>query len=144
MGKIDAKQRDIYSTYTESEQKTIAPYVAMRWLSGVNDMRQIIFLNEIVNPYVFALGKDKDLLLKLMTICTTGKQRRYKWIKQGKKETAFPLATKLVQTFYGYSKSHAKDALPSLTNDDLLSHAEELGYQPAEVKKLKLELKKRG
>lgn len=143
LGKIDTKQPDLFSSYTEEEQKTIAPYVIMRWLSGISSARQIIFINELVNPYVFTLGKDKDLLLKLLSICTNGRQQRYKWVKQAKKEPSFPLATKLVKEYFGYNTKHAKDALPILTNDDMIGFAEELGYQPEDIKKLKVEMKKR-
>jgi len=144
LNNINVKKRNYYQSLTEEEQKSLSPYVIMRWLSGTNDARQVYFLNEIVNPYVFALPNHKELLLKLMMICTSGRKVRYTWIKQAKKKTSgqTKLIT-LVQEYFGYSQRESADALSLLSNEDLLSYAEQLGYQKPEITALKKELKNR-
>ena len=63
------KKIDFYDTLTTEEQKSIQPLVLMKWLSGTSSMRQIAFLNEIVNPYIFTLSNHKKLLIWMLTIC---------------------------------------------------------------------------
>ena len=140
---IDLKIRDYYDSLSEEEQKAISPYVIMRWLSGTSDMRQVFFLNELVNPYAFELQKHKDLLLKLMMVCTSGKSKRYTWLKQGKKAPSTPKLIKLVQEYFGYNSRHAAEAIPLLSDEDLISFAEQLAYQKKDISELKKELKKR-
>ena len=78
-----------------------------------------------------------------MAMCTSRPQR-YKWIKTlSKKATSTPIAVRVIRETYGYNTVHAIEALPLLTNDDVLMHAEDLGFQLDEIKKLKAELKKR-
>jgi hypothetical protein len=143
LANIDLKKHNFFSTLTDEEKKSVSPYVLMRWLSGTTSARQIYFLNEFVNPYAFTLQKEKDLLLKLMMICTSGKKQRYQWIKLPKKQKTQSKLVALVKEYFGYNQKHATEALPLLSNDDLLSYATQLGYQPKEITELNKELKKR-
>ena len=121
----------------------VEPSVTMRWLSGTSNARQIFYINELVNPNVFHLHKHKELLYFLMTLCGFG-PRRYFWNKTVlKKKTALPITISIVRRIYGYSTIEALDALPLLSNEDIMEHAEDLGEQPDIIKKLKKELKSR-
>lgn len=127
------------------EQKALHPLVLMRWMSGTTDARQIFFLNEAVNPYVFPLAKHPELLIDLMTICAPGQFKKYKWHKSlNKRASSTPIAVSIVRTYFEYSQREAQEALPLLSNDDVLDYAEQLGYQKEEITKLKKELKSRG
>lgn len=144
LGQIDKKQHLFYSKLSEEEQKAFHPLVVMRWMSGVNQARQIIFLNELVNPFVFSLASHKDLLFKLMTICASGKQFKYQWNKAASKKTGkFALSTQVVKTYFKYTPSQAREALSLLSNEDIISMAEQLGAQKEEISKIKLEVKHR-
>lgn len=143
LGKISTKQREYYQNLTEEEQKSIAPYVIMRWLSGTQNAQQIYLLNEVVNPYVFDLAKHKDLLMMLLTICTSGKSQRYKWMKTKSKSGSIPHVVEVVKEYYNYSTRHAVDIIPLLKDDDIILYAEELGRQPSEITQIKKELKTR-
>ena len=118
--------------------------MVQRWLSGTTDESQIIFLNELVNPFVFSLHNHKELIYQLMTICTNGKPSRYNYPKQ-KSSRKSNLATVIqaVSTFLGYSTRKAYDVLPLLTDDDILYYAGEIGMQSDEISKIKRELKTR-
>lgn len=141
---LSKKNQKFYEELTEEEKRTVAPLVVMRWLSGTQSARQVYFLNELVNPFVFSLYKHPELLMKLMTICTSGKFVKYKWNKPlSKKTTSSPITTKCIREYFGYNTIDALGVLPLLTNDDVLQYAEQLGYQPDEIKKIKAELKKR-
>ncbi len=141
---IDVKNRDYYKSLTDEEKKALSPFVVMRWMTGIRDPRQIYYMNEFVNPFVFPLQKHKDLLLELMMVSTSGKKQRYKWMKQPKKKTSGQTKlVNLVKNYFGYNTKHAVDALPLLSNDDLMSYAEQLGYQKDEISAIKKEMKKR-
>ena len=139
----DQKDTSFFDNLTEEEQKAYQPLVAMRWLSGTTDTRQIVFLNELVNRFVFSIPNHKGLLYKLMTVCTAGKPRRYYWNKTAKKTSSAPSAVSVIQDYFEYSSSDAIDALPVLSNEDILFYAEQLGRQKDELTKLKRELKTR-
>jgi hypothetical protein len=143
--RLSVKDYKYFEALSEEELKSIAPLVLMRWLSGTSEARQVYFLNELANPMVFSLSKHKQLLLKLLTICASGKTRKYTWSKaKGKKTSNTPKALEVVKQYYGYSTNHAIDAMKLLSNEQILEAAEYLGTQPTELKEISKELKTRG
>lgn len=141
---VSMKDANFYQSLPEQEQKAFQPLVVARWLTGTMNARQIYFLNELVNPFVFSLSKHKELLFDLMTICASGKKQRYFWNKaQSKKTTSTPECVSVVREFLGYNSIHAIEALPLLSDDDILDYAEQLGRQKEDIAKIKRELKGR-
>ena len=145
LGKINKKNHTFFREMPKDQQNAIAPVVLMRWMSGTTDARQIFFLNEAVNPFVFPLANHKELLIDLMTVCAPGKFQKYKWHKSlNKRTTSTPIAVSVIRDYFDYSQREAQQSLPLLSNDDVLDYAEQLGYQKEEITKLKKELKTRG
>lgn len=144
LGRISSKDVEYYRGLTEEEQKALQPLVVMRWLTGTTSAQQIYFLNELVNPFVFNMANHKELLVDLMTVCTSGRSQRYYWNKaQGKRTTKMPTTVGVIREFFSYSTSEAIDALPLLDDDQVLWYANELGRQPDDIKLIKKELKAR-
>ena len=145
LGKINKKNHTFFFFFPKDQQNAIAPVVLMRWMSGTTDARQIFFMNEAVNPFVFPLANHKELLIDLMTVCAPGKFQKYKWHKSlNKRTTSTPIAVSVIRDYFDYSQREAQQSLPLLSNDDVLDYAEQLGYQKEEITKLKKELKTRG
>lgn len=141
---ISRKNSKFYGNLSEEEKKEFSPLVVMKFLSGTTNARQVFFLNELVNTFVFTLGKHKELLAHLMTICTTGSCPRYTFPKaKGNKSPTMPNTIKVIMEYFKYSTKDAKSALVIITNAELLSLAEQLGRQPKEISEIKKELKKR-
>lgn len=141
---INKKQRNFYDDLTDDEQKQFHPLVIQRWLSGTTDARQVYFLNELVNPFIFSLHKHKELLAHLLTVCAPGGHRRYKWAAaKSKKTTNMPLVVSVIKQQYGYNTIDAIDVLPLLTDDAILHSAEMQGLQKEDISKIKKELKTR-
>lgn len=144
LGRINNKDREFYSNLSDEEKKAFQPFVVMRWMSGTKDERQIIFLNEFVNSMVYSSYNHKELLYFLMTICSSGKSQKYKWVKaKNKKSSNLTETLSVLREYFDYSSSEAINALPLLTDDDVLECAEFLGRQPDEIAKIKKELKAR-
>jgi len=141
---ISKKDVGYYALLGDDEKKQFAPVVVMRWLTGTTNKAQIYYINELVNPYVFSLTKHNELIYKLMTICSPGKEYRYSWCnKKSKKTTKTPESINVICEFFGYSVLHAIDSLPLLSNSDIVSYAEQLGKQKTTITKIKKELKNR-
>lgn len=144
LNNISRKNEKFYRTLSEEEIKEISPLIIMRWLSGTKDARQIYFLNELVNPFVFTLGNHKELLVDLMTLCTSGRQQRYNFNKaKTKKTTKAPKTVEVIKEYFQYNMIDALEVMPMLSNDDIISFAEQLGRQPPEITAIKKELKTR-
>lgn len=142
LGAADKKQASFYASLTDEERKEMQPFLVARWLSGTSDAAQVMLLNEYVNPYSFSLTKHKELLWQLITIADSGKQRRYTWLKQpSKPESGRPNAIKVLREYYSYSIDEATAALAVLSRAQVVSLAEELGWQAEEIAKIKRELK---
>lgn len=142
LGKLSMGNTELYQTLTEEEQKSISPLVLMRWMSGTSDLRQIVFLNEFVNPFLFSIGaNNKELMVKLLAIASSKQPHRYHWKgikkKEGKEST---LGLKVLKEFYEYSTREAREVIRHLTKEDITEMAEKLGWQADELKKLKKDL----
>lgn len=144
LNNTDKKNMLFFDKLTDEEKKAYYPLIITRWLSGTRDIKQIVFLNELVNKFVFALLNHKSLLYKLMTICTSGKVKKYYWNKTlSKRLTSTPNTASVISEYFSYNLSKTADALPLLSNEDILSCAEQLGRQKEEITKIKRELKTR-
>lgn len=142
LSQLDKKSVEYYDTLTDGERKSIQPFVLIRWLSGTSDAAQVMMLNEVANPYLFSLQQHKKLMWELLSVCTSGKTRRYQWNKMtnGSKSKR-PISTEVVARYYHYSMTEAKDAVELLGIKGVLDLAEELGMQPDEIKKIQKEFK---
>lgn len=139
---INAKDTAFLDRLTEEEAKAFVPFVVQRWMSGTSSARQVFFINELLNPFVFSLQQHKQLLWNLMMVCSPGKSTRYAWnALPSKKNTSKPTAVKVLQQYYGYSATEAVNVLDMLSRQDLIDMAEELGWQQEDIAKIKKEVK---
>lgn len=140
LNEIDNKNVKFYSSLTDEEQKAFFPVVVVRWLTGTYNKQQVYFINELVNPFVFSLYKHPQLIYYLMTICTNGKPQRYVWNKTQSKSPTHSLTVKAIQQYFGYNSRDANKAIPLLNPEDIVSMAENLGWQDDELNKMRKEL----
>ncbi len=144
LGKLGKGNSTFYRDLTEEEQKALHPLVVMRWMTGSNDVRRVVFLNEFVNPHVFPLAKHKELLVQLIAICSGSGSGRPQWLKpKSSKGSKLPTITGVVMETFGYSRKHAHESLPLLSNEEIMNMAETLGRQPDDIRVIKKELKTR-
>lgn len=144
LNNISQKNQKFYDTLSDEEIKELSPLILMRWLSGTNDPYQIYMLNELLNPFVFSLGKHKELLVDLMTLSTSGRSQRYKFKKvKSNKNTKLPNTVKVIKEYFNYSTLDAIEVMPLIKSEELLSLAEQLGRQKPEIARIKKELKTR-
>ena len=142
LGEIDRKNYGLWDTLSEEQKKEFSPLVTMRWMAGTTDQRQIIFLNEIVNMAVFNIGEHKELLLKLLMVCSSGNKQRYNWInyKLGGTKKA-KRAVELVADQYHMSLKEAADAIKLFSPQELMDLGEAHGLQKDELKDLLKEIR---
>lgn len=141
LGKLDKKEINFYDSLSDTEQKSVAPVVIMRWLSGINNRQQIIILNEYANPYVFTLFHHKKLLWLLLTVCTTGNIKRYKWNKVvTSSNNSTPECIKCIKQYYNYNTKDAKIVFNTIQPLIIIEMAEEMGYSDTDINNIKREL----
>lgn len=135
--RLDSNRTDIFCQLTDEEKKAFAPLVVMRWMTGTSDEYQIIKLSEFVNPYVFSLGDHKHLLMRLLQCASSGRRKQYRWIalKGSKKDSK---RVKVISDYFQISTREAKDYIVS--SQEIISYAEDLGWQKSEISDLKKEL----
>lgn len=138
--KIDSGDINFYEKMSEDEKKDYSPLIIMKWLSGCDDVRQIIFLNTLVNPLVFQLSKHPELLSKLLVVSSSKKKKRYQWMTQKKSAGKTPNKIKILMEYFGYSEREAKQYVKLINNDEYEKCANELGWQKEDITKLKKEL----
>lgn len=142
LDRINHNDFGFFATLSEEQQKSFSPYVAMKWMQGTSKKKQIVRLNNRVNPYVFALGNNhKQLMYMLMCSCTDGRAQRYTWSKVGAKAASKSHSVAVIQEAYQYTAKQAREALPLFSVDDILELAQYLGKQTDELTKLKSEHK---
>lgn len=139
---ISRKNR-FYDGLTDEEQKSVQPFVIMRWLTGCSSAQQIYFLNEFVNPYVYSLSKHKELLCDLLSVCTLGRNLRYKWVPPVANTKMFPNISELIASAMNCKVSEATDLIFAFTDEEILEIADELGRQAEDIAKIKKELRTR-
>lgn len=144
--RFSVKDIEYFNNLSDEDLKSIQPLVIMRWMSGTNSAMQVYFLNELVNPFVFSLGnKHKRLLIELLLVCGSGKRTRFQWNKAASKKTAAaPKSIGVIKEYFGYNSRQATEAMPLLSNEDIMAYAEYLGRQPDELKIISKEIKNRG
>jgi len=145
LGCLNEKDIDYFSNLPPENQKYVVPLVLQRWLTGTNDPRQVVLVNEVVNPFVFNLYKHPHLMWLLMTIVTSGIQKRYTWPSQKSKVgLTKPVAASAVKEYYKYSSADANDAVKLLSCEQVIDIAQSLGYQQDEITKIKKEFNVNG
>jgi hypothetical protein len=137
LNQLSQKKYDLWNSLSEEEQKSIAPIVLMRWLAGTDDISQIYVLNAVCNPFVFALGAHKELMLKLFASATAGNMKRYKWMPIKNDKKAPKKTLELIAEYHGFSQRRAKEVAHLFSGEDLKEMAEHLGWQKDEIKELK-------
>lgn len=139
---ISSKQRTFYQNLSEDEQKAFQPFLVQRWLSGTPRASDVVLLNELANYAMFPLQRHKQLLYQLLVAVNSGDRQRYVWNKlPTKNTTGKPNAIRCVVEYLNYNTSQAVEALQLLDRDAVVSMAEQLGWQPDEIAKVKKELK---
>lgn len=140
LGSIDSSRSgDVYVGLSDDERKGFAPLVVMRWMTGTSDERQVMLLNEFVNPYIFSLGKHPHLLMQTLQVASSKRSKRYTWlgVKGGKKST---LVNKVIADYFDYSAREVNLMKIRPSDAEIMQMAEELGWQKDDMSKLKKEL----
>jgi len=139
---IDRKNYAIWGSLTDEQRKEFSPLVTMRWMAGCTVPVQLILLNEIVNLSVFSLPDHRELLLKLLTVCSSGKSKRYQWINYkaagGRRSKR---AVDLISEHYKMTEREADDARRLFSDEEIMQLAEDQGWQKDELRDLQKELK---
>lgn len=128
LGEIDRENTKYLETLPEELSKTFSAYVTMLWIRGASSNRNahIVLTDEIVNPYVFALGKHPILLYKLLTVANGyGEKTYYKFLKNETKYNTEHLNA--IMTKFNYSKREALDVIKLFSEQELEEIVDSLG-----------------
>jgi hypothetical protein len=141
LGQLNSGNTNAYAELTDEAKKVAHPLVIMRWLAGTTDPQQILRLNMFVNPYVFSLGDEKELLFQLSAAACTGYQRST-WLKGPGQDKRSKLLLETVAQAYECTNRDAGHLLELMSEADVLLCAEQLGLEKEQVTKLKADFNK--
>lgn len=116
-----------FNSLSQTDKKSLAPVVVMRWLTGCSDKTQVQFINHFVNPYVFSLYNHPDLLFKLMMASSTGSSKRYHWLKKGPQTKKAEKEMQIIMQYCNIGYREAREYYPMLNEDDIKMMTDELG-----------------
>ena len=139
LDRLNAADVSFFNGLTSDEKKSLAPVVIMRWLSCTKDKKQIVHLNHLVNPLVFNMYQQPELLFKLMMASCSGTPKRFQWIKKASLNKKQPTSIEIIKRFYQCSTLEAKRYIQLHTIDDIIEMAGELGEDSTLIEKLKKE-----
>lgn len=122
-----------YKAYEEVE-KDFNPYMTMKWLASCKDPVRIRLVNEIINPLVFHLNQDKELMYYLMCSISDGKRKRYNWVKRYKNPNKEK--EKIISEYFKISLREAKDSGERYNMEEVVEMMVEMGYTDKEIKKV--------
>ncbi len=143
LNNIDSGNLEYYTSLTSEERKSVSMVVVGRWLTCTKNTKQILACNALVNPFVFKFaGKHNELLYNLMVTASNGAKKNYRWVPRKKRESSRPVSSKAVAQFHGISTYAASGYVgKAYSYEDILYFAESLGFDDAELKKIKDEFK---
>lgn len=127
-----------FNQLSVEEQKEINPYMLLKWMSYTSDPKQILHMNALVNPKVFALYKHKALSYKLLVSASSGKHYHYKWLKRGNKNSS--AVVNMISDAHNCGIRDAIEILDLYSKEELLDLCSEMNYDKAEADKVKKEI----
>lgn len=144
---LDRGDKKYYSRLTAEEQKSISPWLLMRWMtSAQHDADQpacLITVNTLVNHNFShlspksSMGKEghAELQWMLLSMCGSGNTRR-KFIKPGKAHTKDRLEEALLK-FYPCLRSDELELLTRMNSqDDLVQFFKDNGFDDKTIKEI--------
>ena len=139
LSSIDKFDADYFNDLPDDEKKQIYFFLIQRWMTGTNDTRQILYLNNFANSKVWSLYKEPNLLYLMLCACSTG-EKRYSFPKRKKKDTITE-TIKVVVEYYNCSLRDAKDYLKILSQENIFNICDALAVEKDILAKIKKELK---
>lgn len=135
LNNINTKNYNYLSSLDDDIKKQFTPYVVHNWISSTTDPLQMILLQRFVNCRYFELANHPELIYKLFCVTATNRGMRYNWIykKQSKTDTI-----DIIAKYLRCSKKEAQLREHFFSEADVKEMISDLGYQPSEVKKLKI------
>src|SRR5574343_193772 len=135
---INVHNATFFDSLTDKEQKSFAPYVVQRWLMSTPNIQQLILLNEVPNKFINSpVNKHPSLIYKLFTVCGIGNTPRYQYIPPKTKNSKSNITIQIIKEYYKVSTRSAEEYAVLLSIDDVKELAYLLGYQTADIAKIK-------
>jgi hypothetical protein len=144
---VDENNLTYYDELTDAERAEFQPLIIARWASAVLDGNPnaeyyIDAVNQIVNQYIFSLGKHPDLLWKLIASCGAGEKQRHVWIKAPSKLVTNKFDQLILQLNPSLSDMELELVKRNFTRDKLVHLCRGLALEDAETNKIIEEYKK--
>jgi len=138
---VDSRDHKFYDELTVEEQKSLSPYVLMRYISNVDSNDREIqewfveMTNELVNKNHWQLSKDhKPLLWKLMASVGIGKRFYHPYLAQGKKEKIIKIEKLIAELNPAMKLEEVKMLAALMTKEDIKELFDNMGFDKKQRK----------
>lgn len=132
---INNKNYNYIQNLDNDQQKQFSPYIVNQWLCCSNNPLQVVLMDKLVNRKFFKLYKHPNLIYKLFCVAAVDKSARYTWLY---KKAAKDDSIEIISQYLTCSMRDARRFKDYYSSTEIKEMAEVLGYQPAEIKKLKV------
>ena len=143
---LESRDLSALDNMSEADRKALGAYMPMRWMAGSDNPRQVVFINALVNQFIWNLPQNKDgksnddIIRAMLMICGSGQSGwRKRKFRKLKGESSAKISA--IKAFFEYTTKEAVEAAGLLTDEQVIDIAEQLGYGKEEMKKLRDELK---
>jgi len=137
---IDQRNYEFYDNLSEKEQKEVSPYVLMRYISNVNDGRDlqewfVEMTNELVNKDHWTLSKShKGLLWKLCAACGIGQKLFHPYLKSGTNSKGDKIEKLLAEIHPAMKMSDIELLASMMSKEDRDNLFDEMGFDKKQRK----------
>lgn len=147
---LDKRNKDLFETFTDEQKKEFSPFIYMKFMASAPDKLANYTLpmtNDAINQNFWDLSSEKELQVKLLSMCGTGDKVYHKWVSSKPASSiGNDLRTFITNVFklknWCLNNTEMKLYLSMISEDELVELCGDHGKTTEEVKRIVTDYRK--